>query len=131
MWNYANSSISSTQCTSHLEMLKDHVQSLRSEPGFHSTARCTWCETAFALPSSCIHEMYLWTDSQEIGHRKTCAASTLRCLERIQTISGSVHHHSYHGKASSTSVSLRKHSVCLEGGGNRIKLMICMYEKTN
>lgn len=47
-----------------------------SLPGAH----CVRQHSLF--PSSCIHEMYLWTDSQEIGHRKTCTASTLWCLEK-------------------------------------------------
>lgn len=58
------------------------AQILHSKCGFYFIARCILCATAFVLPSSCIHEMYLWTDSREIGHRKTCAASTLWRLEK-------------------------------------------------
>jgi len=101
--------------TFHLEKMSSITQNLHTKCGFHFSARCTRCETAFVLPSSCIHEMYLWTDRQEIGHRKTCAASAMRCLEQIQSILGSVHHHIRRGTFPLTSVSLRKTWLVLGG----------------
>lgn len=72
------------------------------------------CETAFALPSSCIQGMYLSTDSQKIGHRKTCAAGTLGFLERYTHFQGCVHRHSYRGRVPSILMDPRLQFACME-----------------
>lgn len=78
--------ISSSLCQSDSKNAKGMVQHCPKVSALHLDfislpgARCVRQHSLF--PSSCIHEMYLWTDRQEIGHRKTCTASTLGCLEK-------------------------------------------------
>lgn len=76
-----------------------------------------WYETVIALPSSCIHEMYLWTDSREIRTQDNMCCQYIAVSRKDIENCRCSSHHSCHGKVLSTLLFLYK-TIVGEGREN-------------